>query len=100
MTISSEEFADSTWVDNCRRQGSRTGWRAVAGVFSGLGHGIGLGWDSPWLISGEDMSLTSDMVINIERTLTRDGYLGDFEETILITEDGPELLTNAKQRYW
>ena len=46
------------------------------------------------------MRLQQDMVINIERTLTRDGYLGDFEETILITEQGPELLTNAKLRYW
>ena len=72
----------------------------IEGVFSGLGHGIGLGWDSPWLIPDEDMRLESDMVINIERTLSRDGYLGDFEETILITEDGPELLTNAKLRYW
>jgi len=72
----------------------------IQGVFSGLGHGIGLGWDSPWLVPSEDMRLQQDMVINIERTLTRDGYLGDFEETILITEQGPELLTNAKLRYW
>jgi len=72
----------------------------IQGVFSGLGHGIGLGWDSPWLVPNEDMRLQQDMVINIERTLTRDGYLGDFEETILITEQGPELLTNAKLRYW
>ena len=52
------------------------------------------------VIPGEDMELTNDMVINIERTLSRDGYLGDFEETILISKDGPELLTNAKLRYW
>jgi Xaa-Pro aminopeptidase len=72
----------------------------IEGVFSGLGHGIGLGWDSPWLIPDESMTLQQDMVINVERTLTRDGYLGDFEETILITDDGPELLTNARLRYW
>ena len=72
----------------------------IKGVFSGLGHGIGLGWDSPWLIPEEETKLDLDMVINVERTLMRDGYLGDFEETILITEDGPELLTNAQLRYW
>jgi len=72
----------------------------IQGVFSGLGHGIGLGWDSPWLVPGEEMILERDMVINVERTLSRDGYLGDFEESILITENGPELLTNARVRYW
>lgn len=72
----------------------------IQGVFSGLGHGIGLGWDSPWLVPNDPTVLETDMVINVERTLTRDGYLGDFEETILITPDGPELLTNARLRYW
>jgi Xaa-Pro aminopeptidase len=72
----------------------------IKGVFSGLGHGIGLGWDSPWLVPDEPMLLTPGMVINVERTLSRDGYLGDFEETVLITETGPELLTDARIRRW
>ena len=72
----------------------------IQGVFSGLGHGIGLGWDSPWLVPNEETALARDMVINVERTVSRDGYLGDFEETVLITDSGPELLTNAKLRYW
>jgi Xaa-Pro aminopeptidase len=70
------------------------------GVFSGLGHGIGLGWDRPWLVPNEAMPLRANMVLNLERTLSRGGYLGDFEETLLLTEDGPELLTDARIRSW
>jgi Xaa-Pro aminopeptidase len=72
----------------------------LKGVFSGLGHGIGLGWDSPWLVPQETMKLVPGMVLNFERTLTRDGYLGDFEETVLLTENGVERLTDAAVRLW
>lgn len=72
----------------------------LGGVFSGLGHGIGVGWDDPWLVPGEPTVLEAGMVLNVERTLQRDGYLGDFEETVLLTEDGPELLTDARVRSW
>jgi len=72
----------------------------LKGVFSGLGHGIGLGWDSPWLVPQEKMKLVPNMVLNFERTLTRDGYLGDFEETVLLTDRGVERLTDARIRLW
>lgn len=72
----------------------------LKGVFSGLGHGIGLGWDSPWLVPHETMPLVPGMVLNFERTLTREGYLGDFEETVLLTEHGVERLTDAQVRLW
>ena len=70
------------------------------GVFAGLGHGIGLGWDAPWLVPEDTTELKPAMVLNIEKTLMKDGYLGDFEESVLLTERGPELLTNAQVRYW
>ena len=41
------------------------------------------------------------MVLNFEKTLMRDGHLGDFEETVIVGEDGrPTLITDAKVRYW
>lgn len=70
------------------------------GVFSGLGHGIGLGWDAPWLAAGDTMPIQPGMVLCIERTIRKDGYLGDFEETVVVTQDGCEKLTNARIRYW
>jgi len=72
----------------------------VDSVFSGLGHGIGVGWDEPWLVPEETTPLEPGMVLNVERTLQRDGHLGDFEETVLLTEHGPELLTDARVRSW
>lgn len=70
------------------------------GVFAGLGHGIGLGWDSPWLVAEDETPITANMVINVEKTLMRDSYLGDFEETVLVTPDGPRILTDARHRFW
>jgi len=72
----------------------------VSGVFSGLGHGIGLGWDVPWLNTDDTTPLVPGMVLCLEKTLSRDGYLGDFEETVLVTEAGCALLTDAKIRRW
>jgi Xaa-Pro aminopeptidase len=65
-----------------------------------MGHGLGLGWDDPWLARGVKTKIVPNMVLSIERTITQDGYLGDFEESILVTSDGYELLTDAKKRYW
>jgi Xaa-Pro aminopeptidase len=72
----------------------------VDGVFSAMGHGLGLGWDDPWLARGVMTEIVPDMVLCIERTIQQDGYLGDFEETVLITPDGYELLTDAVKRSW
>lgn len=70
----------------------------IKGVFSGLGHGIGLGWDAPWLTPGEPTPITPGMVLCFERTVEQDGYVGDFEETVLVTETGIEMLTDAIKR--
>jgi Xaa-Pro aminopeptidase len=69
-------------------------------VFSGLGHGLGLGWDAPWLTPDENAEIKPGMVMCIEKTLMRDGWLGDFEETVVIENDGPHLITDARRRYW
>ncbi len=70
------------------------------GVFSGLGHGIGLGWDSPWLVPNESARIEPGMVLCAEKTLMKNGWLGDFEETVAIDADGPHLITNARRRFW
>ena len=40
------------------------------------------------------------MVLCVERSVRHDGYYGDFEETVLVTGDGCELLTDAVIRRW
>ncbi|MCP4247529.1 MAG: M24 family metallopeptidase, partial [bacterium] len=69
-------------------------------VFSGLGHGIGLGWDAPWLARGDLTEIKPGMVLNFERTVHQDGYVGDFEETVVVTDEGPVKLTDAQLRFW
>jgi Xaa-Pro aminopeptidase len=68
--------------------------------FGGLGHGIGLGWDAPWLVGEDHTKLVASMVLCLERTVMLDGFCGDFEETVLVTASGSELLTDARIRRW
>lgn len=72
----------------------------LGGVFSAMGHGIGLGWDMPWLVPEDPTPLVPGMVLCLERTIAAEGYLGDFEETVLVTETGCETITDAKIRNW
>lgn len=72
----------------------------LSSVFSGMGHGIGLGWDEPWLTLGNTDRLEEGMVLSVERTVKDDGHLGDFEETVVITADGAEKITDAVIRRW
>lgn len=74
---------------------------ANSGVFKALGHGLGLGWDSPWLSPTDTTPLEPGMVLCLERTIrSADGYLGDFEETVVVTDTGCEVITDAQKRFW
>ncbi len=73
---------------------------AFEGAFRGFGHGIGLGWDSPWLVESDHTPLEENMVLCVERSVRHMGYVGDFEETVVVTRAGCELLTDARIRWW
>ncbi len=49
---------------------------------------------------GDETVLEPGMVLCVERSVKRDGYSGDFEETVLVTETGADLLTSARIRRW
>ncbi len=72
----------------------------MGGAFSGFGHGVGLGWDSPWLIPDDDTPLVPGMVLCVERTARHQGYSGDFEETVVVTGEGARRITDARIRRW
>lgn len=72
----------------------------VSSSFQGLGHGIGLGWDDPWLAPGVADTVKSGMVMCVEKWLMRDGFGADFEETVVVTDREPETITDARVRYW
>ena len=58
-----------------------------------LGHGLGLGWEDPWLLPDNETLVEPGMYIAVEKDL----WIGDegaaYENDVLITPDGPETLT-------
>jgi Xaa-Pro aminopeptidase len=68
--------------------------------FNGMGHGVGMGWDLPWLVPGDPTVLEPNMVLCVERSVEKHGFVGDFEETVLVTPGGHELLTHTAVRRW
>ncbi len=65
------------------------------------GHGFGLGWEWPWILPTEERLLQPGMCLAVEAMPTRAG-LGSsyFEQDVIVTEDGCELLTRARKRWW
>lgn len=70
-------------------------------VLESAGHGIGLGWERPILTPYEDMVLEAGMTIAIEQHVARPGAgTIRYEETVLVTDDGPEIMTAACPARW
>ncbi len=65
------------------------------------GHGFGLGWEWPWILPTEERLLQPGMCLAVEAMPTRAG-LGSsyFEQDVIITDDGCEVLTQARRRWW
>ena len=49
---------------------------------------------------GDNMVLQPGVVLCLEGTNRKDGYLGDFEETVVVMEDGCAKSTDANVRWW
>ena len=95
-----EPGATAADVARAARAGLEAAGFPLEGSFLGFGHGIGLGWDAPWLIPDDDTPLVPGMVLCVERSVRHAGFYGDFEETVLVTDEGCELLTDARVRRW
>ncbi len=65
------------------------------------GHGLGLGWERPWLASSEPLTLEAGMVLAVERAITLDrvGTVAA-EQNLLLTDAGAELLTAGPAGRW
>ncbi len=69
--------------------------------FPALGHGLGLGWEWPYVQPGVDFKLEPDIYLAIEVQLSHPSLGGVmFEHDTLVTRDGSEILTNARSRWW
>ena len=68
--------------------------------FAAWGHSTSLCWEEPWVTAGSDIVLEPGMCFCIEKRQPVPGVGGaNFEETILVTDDGYELLTTAPRSF-
>lgn len=69
--------------------------------FPAVGHGIGLGWEAPWLTPTDDTELVPGMTIAVEALFGHHSIGGGFhEENGVVTDDGFEIWTADVTRDW
>ncbi|HEX7301006.1 MAG TPA: Xaa-Pro peptidase family protein [Solirubrobacteraceae bacterium] len=69
--------------------------------FPAHGHSFGLGWERPWLVPDEDTEVRAGMCFGIEAMAGRAGVgSAKFEQDVIVTADGAELLTTIPTHYW
>jgi Xaa-Pro aminopeptidase len=69
------------------------------GGFDGLGHGLGLGFEDPWVTVDNDTPIQAGMCIAIERFIEGDVVSAAFEHNVIVTDGPPEILSVAPARF-
>ena len=70
-------------------------------AYPSFGHSLGLAWENPSLVPGEEAVLRPNMVMAVEAEVGRPGAgTGAFEHDVLVTEDGVEILTTHAKNVW
>ncbi len=82
--------------------GAADGSTLSSDVLEAAGHGIGAGWERPFLTPHEEMELVPGMTIAIEQHVSRPGAgTVRYEETVLVTDCEPEIMTaGCPARWW
>lgn len=69
--------------------------------YPSFGHSLGLAWENPSLVAGEEAVLEPGMVMAVEAEVGRPGVgTGAFEHDLLVTESGVEILTAHVPNVW
>ena len=64
------------------------------------GHSLGLDWGAPWIESASSTVIRSGMCFAIERRIEAPGIGGaNYENDVIVTDAGPEIVTPAPDRY-
>jgi Xaa-Pro aminopeptidase len=64
------------------------------------GHSLGLDWGAPWIESTSSTVIRSGMCFAIERRIEAPGIGGaNYENDVIVTDAGPEIVTLAPDRY-
>jgi Xaa-Pro aminopeptidase len=71
------------------------GYESGEADFAALGHGLGMGFEKPWLLPDNDLTIEPSMCIAVEMGVT-DGFLyASHEEDVIVTDHHPEIITQA-----
>jgi Xaa-Pro aminopeptidase len=69
--------------------------------YPSFGHSLGLAWENPSLVPGEEAVLEPNMIVAVEAEVGRPGAgTGAFEHDVLVTETGVEVLTAGCRNIW
>jgi Xaa-Pro aminopeptidase len=69
--------------------------------FPGFGHGMGLAFEPPFVVMGEPTVLERNMVLALEIDLGPVGNTAAYEDVVVVTGDGCEILTGGcPSRWW
>ncbi len=75
----------------------QAGHPLMGAEFEALGHGLGLGFEPPWLTPENGAVVREGMVICVERAVWAPADAASHEETVLITTDAPEILSGSER---
>ena len=65
------------------------------------GHSFGVGWGWPWMFPGDDREIQAGMTLAVEAMAGRPGVGATyFEQDIVVTDEGTELLSTIPKEYW
>lgn len=71
-----------------------------SGAYPNVGHGLGLTWEGPWLMPGDETTIEAGMYLAVEMLLCNEHDGAMFEHNGLVTDEGFEILTTARTRWW
>ncbi len=77
----------------------RQGELGMGGEFDALGHGLGLGFEDPWLVEDDRTELQPGMCLAVEKYAVRGPVRAAFERNVLVTEGEPEVLDTAPDEW-
>jgi len=82
-------------------QGDDAPLSALTLSFPAHGHSYGLGWERPWFVPGGTEPLVEGMCIGVEAMAGRPGVgSAKFEQDVIVTADGAELITKLETHFW
>jgi Xaa-Pro aminopeptidase len=70
-------------------------------AFPSFGHSLGLAWEAPWIVPGNHARAEENMYLAVEAAVGLPGVgAAGFEQDVLITKDGVEVLPTLPARSW